>query len=109
MAHVPDRPPATRDLQQCPDCRRPFVEPDALLGVCDDGVVVVLRCGNCGWREALIAHTDAFEQLDRDLDAATSSMLADRRALELDGTASEFDTFIAALHADAVLPEDFQT
>lgn len=102
-----DRPAATHNLQLCPSCTRLFVEPDALLGVCDNGVVVVLRCGNCGWRETLIAHVDAFEQLDHDLDAATAALLFDRRALELETAAAEFDVFIAALNADAVLPEDF--
>lgn len=104
---VRDRLDATHNLQRCPRCALLFVEPEALLGVCGDGVVLDLRCGNCAWRDTVIAHSDAFDQLDRDLDAATAAMMADRRKLDYEAVASEFDVFIGALHAGAVWPEDF--
>lgn len=100
-------PGITERLQLCPVCSTPFVEPESLLGFKDDGVEVLLRCGNCAWREAQVASVEAFEELDRALDMATTQMLADRRALAVAAAEEDFERFISALRAGAVLPEDF--
>jgi hypothetical protein len=100
---------ATKDLHICGSCGRPFVVPDAIVSAPEGiaGVVVELRCADCGW-----THTGAYppgvvEALDRALDLAEREIRAALEICELSDELARIDNFAAALHADLILPEDF--
>jgi len=95
-------------LDICTGCTRPFVVPDAMLDVLDDGRwLVELRCTNCGL-VVVGAHDEAaLEELDRRLDAITADLRASLGVLDLVDELERIDRFAAALAAGAILPEDF--
>jgi hypothetical protein len=95
-------------LDVCAGCTRPFVVPDTVLDVLDDGrFLVELRCTNCGL-VIVGAHDEAaLEDLDRRLDAVTGDLQASLGVLDLVDELERIDRFAAALAADAILPEDF--
>jgi len=98
----------TAPLHVCTDCHEPFVVPVSVLDVIDgDRCVVELHCANCeGTRIGV--HGDAeLMDLDRRLEATTAAM---RNAVEVFEALDEWERaerFIDALHAGAILPEDF--
>jgi hypothetical protein len=98
--------PSRVDL--CPDCGRSFVVPVALLDIVDEGLyLVVLHCKNCD-RMAVGIHEDAeMEQVDIAMDHAAAEIAAFAEILDLACFIEEGDAFARALHAGALLPEDF--
>jgi hypothetical protein len=100
---------ATEDLHICGSCRRPFVVPDAIVsapkGV--EGVVVELRCTDCGW-----LHTGAYPQaavgaLDRAMDLSEREIRTALEILEFVDEVERIDGFARALELDLIVPEDF--
>jgi hypothetical protein len=100
---------ATEDLNVCGSCRRPFVVPEAIVGAPDGttGLVVELRCTDCGWAYTGVYPPAAVEALDRALDLAEREIRAALEACELCGELERIDRFAEALQADLILPEDF--
>jgi hypothetical protein len=100
---------ATKDLHVCGSCRRPFVVPEAVVSAPgdSDGVVVELRCTDCGWTHVGAYPPAAVEALDRALDLTEREMRAALEICELSDDLERIDQFAAALHADLILPEDF--
>jgi len=88
---------ATEDLHVCGSCRRPFVVPDAIVSAPEGigGLVVELRCTDCGWRHTGAYPPGAVEALDRALDLAEREIRAALEICEL------------GLDADLILPEYF--
>jgi hypothetical protein len=100
---------ATKDLHLCGACRRPFVVPDAIVNAPGnvEGVVVELRCTDCGWTHVGAYPPSAVEELDRQLDLSERQI---RTALEVAELATELDRidrFARALQHDLITPEDF--
>jgi hypothetical protein len=100
---------ATEDLHVCSSCGRPFVVPDAIVGAPDGtpGLVVELRCTDCGWTRTGVYPATAVEALDRALDLAEREIRVALEACELSDDLERIDRFAAALYADLILPEDF--
>jgi hypothetical protein len=101
--------PLVRDeLHLCQECRRPFVVPLSILPLmAQDGYVVELRCSNCDHASIAVHDDDQLERLDRELDRQTGRLRHALAELELADQLERVDRFVAALAADAILPEDF--
>ena len=68
---------------------------------------MTLRCPDCETvREGVFAQ-DTVDAFDERLDVGTDVLTADLRRLTRANMAEEIDRFVAALQADAILPEDF--
>ena len=96
-----------QDLHVCPDCASELVYPTAWDEAGPDRWQVELRCPDCETvRQGVYAQAtvDAF---DEQLDMSTDALMADLRRLTRANMAAEIDSFAAALHSDAILPEDF--
>jgi hypothetical protein len=100
---------AATDLHVCGSCRRPFVVPDAIVSAPEgvEGLVVELRCTDCGWTHTGTYPRAAVEALDRALDLAEREIRAALEIFELSDELERIDRFAAALQADLILPEDF--
>ena len=95
------------ELHVCAICRSELVYPVAWEEAGGRSWNVVLRCPDCEHvREGIFAQ-DAVDAFDELLDAGSDALSADLRRLTRANMADELDRFTAAIHADAILPEDF--
>jgi hypothetical protein len=95
------------DLHRCRGCRSELVYPTRWSEADESSWQVTLRCPECELlREGVFCQSsiDAFDEL---LDAGTSALVADLRRLTRANMIEEGERFLAALAADAILPEDF--
>ena len=102
-------PPAPQDpsLNTCSHCPSELVYPVAWEEAGPSSWRVALRCPECEQvREGVFAQ-EAVDAFDEHLDAGTDALEADLRRLTRANMAAELARFAAALHADAILPEDF--
>jgi len=91
----------------CPACRAPFVTPIEALEVDEWHFAVVLECPNCAWEGTGVYDDEALERFDIGLDEGTRTLMAALDRLALANAAEDFERFISALNAGALLPEDF--
>ena len=100
---------ATKDLHLCGACRRPFVVPDAIVSAPGnvEGVVVELRCTDCGWTHIGAYAPSVIEALDRALDLSEREIRAALEICELTDELERIDGFARALEEDLITPEDF--
>jgi len=110
-SRVPTPVPAPQrqatNLRICPSCSSPHVYPLDWDPVDACHWRVELRCPECEWTETAVHEQEILDRFDHDLDAATDSLINDLRTLQRLNMVSEIDQFVAALHADLILPEDF--
>ena len=105
----PEHPPAEphQDLQVCCGCSSNLVYPVQWDESGPENWSLLLHCPNCDtYREGIFGQrtVDAFDEaLDRGTDALASEYEHLVRANMVD----EIERFVAALDADAILPEDF--
>jgi hypothetical protein len=87
-------------------CDRPFVYPE--FGI-QEGTRwrVFVRCGSCGWSGERIFDDKALEEFERELDHDHAELKRDLQQLTEQNMRDYCELFVAALNADAVLPEDF--
>ncbi len=99
---------ASQPLHVCFHCACELVYP---LDWAEEGQSswrVMLRCPECeATREGVFDQTE-IELLDEELDRATGSLLGDLRHMTHTNMAEEIDFFVRALHADVIVPSDFQ-
>jgi hypothetical protein len=100
---------ATEDLHICGSCRRPFVVPDAIVSAPKgiEGVVVELRCTDCGWTQMGAYSIAAVEALDRAMDLSEREIRAAVEVLQFADELDRIDGFARALELDLITPEDF--
>jgi hypothetical protein len=100
---------ATKDLHICGSCRRPFVVPDAIVsapkGV--EGVVVELRCTDCGCLHTGAYPPAAVEALDRAMDLTEREMRLAVEMLDFVDELERIDAFARALELNLIVPGDF--
>ncbi len=101
----PDAVP--HDLHICPECQCEMVQPITWTEASDEQWELVLRCPNCDWSTEGVFEQAAVEGLEERLDEGLADMLSDLQRLTQANMAEEIDRFLAALHADLILPEDF--
>jgi hypothetical protein len=97
----------TRPLHVCPSCRCELVQPLTWSETEDERWELELGCPNCEWSTEGVFDQGAVEDLEEHLDEGLAAMLADLHRLTQANMVEEVDRFVAALHADLILPEDF--
>lgn len=100
-------PEQDRDLCLCEECGSDLVEPIGWAAAGPARWHVELRCPNCERASAGVFSQECVDRLDERLDAATGAIVADLKRLECANMQADVERFIAALGADAILPEDF--
>jgi hypothetical protein len=101
----PADPPAAPHV--CPTCTAPFLTPVEALEIDEWHFAVTAHCPNCGWEGTTIYDDGALEQFDIGLDEGTHELAEALALLAYENARDDFDRFVAALEADAILPEDF--
>ncbi len=99
--------PARSGLHVCPDCASDLVQPVTWSEASGDCWELVLTCPNCRWCEGGVYTRAEVEDLEERLDNGLADMLEDLQRLAQANMTDEMDRFIAALHRDHILPEDF--
>ena len=101
------RTPKADDLHVCPSCSSQLVYPTHWEPASSTRWRVELRCPDCEWDGGGIYEQDTVDRFDEELDHGTESVLEDLQALTRANMEEQIDAFVAALHADQILPEDF--
>jgi hypothetical protein len=96
-----------KPLHVCHECDSELVYPVAWQEASETSWELDLRCPNCEWTHTGVYGQEAVDEFDRELDDGTDALVRDLRRLAHANMEDEVDTFIRALEADAILPEDF--
>jgi uncharacterized protein YbaR (Trm112 family) len=95
------------DLHVCPECDRELVYPVEWEEASPTHWEVLLRCPNCEWSDLGVFDQDTVDRFDDELDHGTDALIRDLKRLTQANMEDEAERFVAALTADAILPEDF--
>jgi hypothetical protein len=100
--------PSTREqLHICPQCDSDLVYPTHWEEAGPESWRVALRCPNCEWAATGVFTQDVVDDFDECLDDGTERLVTDLKQLMHANMSEEIERFVAALGADALLPEDF--
>lgn len=99
--------PAERGLHVCPECASPLVAPVAWEQASPRDWAVTIQCPNCEWWDADVFDEQTVERFDEELDRGTEALVRDLLRLVRANMEDDVERFVAALRADAILPEDF--
>jgi hypothetical protein len=102
-----EEPTTEGGLHICPDCRSDLVQPIEWSEAPGERWELLLGCPNCHWFDEGIYSQQAVYALEEHLDEGLADMLHDLQRLTHANMTEQVDRFIAALHADHILPEDF--
>ena len=104
-----ERPPAEphQNLQVCCGCRSDLVYPVQWEESGPQNWSVVLHCPNCDTYRKGTFGQRTVDALDKALDRGTDALASDYERLVRANMVEEIARFVAALDADAILPEDF--
>ncbi len=94
-------------LHVCHSCPSELVYPVAWEQAPESSWRVSLRCPDCEEIREGTFSQEAVDAFDEQLDAGTDALVADLRRLTRANMSDELARLIAALDADAILPEDF--
>jgi hypothetical protein len=97
----------TTELHICPDCASELVYPIHWDEAGPENWRVSLRCPNCEWSATGVFPQDAVDEFDERLDEGTEHVVSDLKQLMHANMSDEIERFVAALEAEALLPEDF--
>jgi len=95
------------DLHICPECGSDLVYPTDWAPASERHWQVALRCPECEWNGGGRYSQDVVDRFDEELDHGTERVLDDLNILVRANMEDQIDRFVAALAADALLPEDF--
>lgn len=98
---------AEAGLHVCPSCDSQLVAPIAWDHAGPGQWAVTLQCPNCEWWDADVFDEELIERFDEELDRGTEALVRDLLRLMRANMEDAVERFAAALHADAILPEDF--
>lgn len=104
-----EHPPAEphQDLHVCLDCDSGLVYPVEWQEAGPENWSVLLECPNCHTCREGVFRQETVELFDEQLDRGADALARDYKRLMRANMSDEIDRFAAALHADAILPEDF--
>ena len=94
-------------LHVCPDCGSSLVAPVAWDQAGPHEWAVTIQCPNCEWWDADVFDEETVERFDEELDRGTEALVRDLLRLMRANMEDDVERFLAALRADAILPEDF--
>jgi hypothetical protein len=103
----PTAAPTETGLHVCPACASPLVAPVAWEQAGSHEWAVTIQCPNCEWWDADVFDDETVERFDEELDRGTEALVRDLLRLMRANMEDDVERFLAALHADAILPEDF--
>lgn len=106
---VPPRPvdPAVDGLHVCPACRSSLVQPRDWHDAGPDHWLVERFCPECWWTSEDRFAQEVMEAFDVALDDGTDVLIRSLHELTAERMQEDVERFAAALHAGALLPEDF--
>ena len=90
----------------CSACKRPLLQSEFALQE-GDRWRVLLSCPSCGWSGTRVLSDEDLGRLERELDAGCDQLAEALERLTEHNMREYYDSFTAALAADALLPEDF--
>jgi len=99
--------PAETGLHVCRECASPLVTPVAWEQAGPREWAVTIQCPNCEWWDADVFDEELIERFDEELDRGTEALVRDLLRLVRANMEDDVERFVAALRADAILPEDF--
>ena len=105
VAPAPAQP--AKDLHICPECDAELVYPIHWDEAGPENWRVSLRCPNCEWHATGIYSQEVVDDFDERLDEGTEQVVSDLKQLMHANMSEEIERFVAALEAEALLPEDF--
>jgi hypothetical protein len=95
-------------LHVCPECSSALVQPVAWEQVASSTEWRLWRrCPECEWNGDDVHREASIDEYDEQLDFGTRELAEELRALERANMEEAVDSFIGALQADLILPEDF--
>lgn len=103
----PARADERAELHRCQICPSELVYPTKWSEAGETSWQVTLRCPECESLREGVFDQEAVDAFDELLEVGTSALVADLRRLTRANMAEEGERFLAALSADAILPEDF--
>jgi hypothetical protein len=107
-ASMPQAPGEVRhELHVCRECSSELVYPMEWEEAGPEYWRVALRCPNCEWAAAGVFPQDMVDLFDERLDQGTEQVVGDLKRLMHANMSEEIERFVSALHADAIVPEDF--
>ena len=95
------------NLHICGECGSELVHPRAVVTRGMSSWWLELHCPNCDVYRDGIFTQETVEVFDEELDRGADALARDYKRLMRANMAEEIDTFVGALHADAIVPEDF--
>ena len=105
----PEHPPVEphQDLQVCCGCGSDLVYPVRWEESGPDNWSLQLHCPNCDTHRKGIFGQRTVDAFDEALDRGADAIASEYEHLVRANMVEEIDRFVAALDADAILPEDF--
>ena len=94
-------------LHECLECDSDLVYPVDWTEAGSERWTVSLRCPNCEGVTTGTYGQDQVDAFDVELDAGVEALVRDLNELTRANMAADVERLVAAIHADAVLPEDF--
>ena len=101
------RTSTTRTLHHCPNCSSDLVQPVEWAPSGEVAWSVLLRCPECEVFQAGVYSQADVDAYDEELDRGEALLHVAYMQLATENMAAEIDAFVGALHAGAILPEDF--
>src|SRR6266851_4326293 len=95
-------------MEVCTRCLSELVQPVEWWERDGNTWGVELRCPECEARRTAVFMQPEVDRYDRNLDEGSRALASDLRALTRENMEHEAETFVAALEAGAILPEDFR-
>jgi hypothetical protein len=96
-----------QDPHVCLECSSELVHPVQREESGPENWSVLLHCPNCDiFREGVFSR-QTVEAFDEELDRGADALIQGYKRLMRANMADEIERFVAALRADAILPEDF--
>ena len=107
--HEKTAPPGqtTAPLHVCAECESVLVYPVDWTEAGPERWKVVLCCPNCWATRSGTFAQDMVDAFDQELDEGVEALVRDLTELARANMAGDVERLVAAIHADAILPEDF--
>ena len=110
MAQAPDSTAktTTQGLHVCPECESHLTQPTCWEQTPHRGTWKLWRrCPDCEWRGEGVHSEREIDDYDERLDFGTRELAEELRTLEQSNMRAFLETFVAALAADLIGPDDF--
>src|SRR3954447_299046 len=100
-------PPPVEGLHVCLECDSCLAYPVGWEAADEETWAVLVRCPNCFTHRDGIFDQETVDRFDMEIDRGADQLLQDYTETVRNNMSEEIDRFVAALQADAILPEDF--